>query len=51
MTESATKPVLFIATPCFGGLVSQHYMLKAIFLFLPISFNSVRVYNPLNHNA
>lgn len=26
MTHSATRPMVFIATPCFGGLVSQHYM-------------------------
>ncbi len=27
MTEpAAQKPMVFIATPCFGGLVSQHYM-------------------------
>jgi hypothetical protein len=32
MTQSATKPVIFIATPCFGGLVSQHYMLSILSL-------------------
>ncbi len=26
MTQAAQRPMLFIATPCFGGLVSQHYM-------------------------
>lgn len=26
MTESQQRPMVFIATPCFGGLVSQHYM-------------------------
>ncbi|HXW71965.1 MAG TPA: hypothetical protein VEK34_11060 [Methylocella sp.] len=26
MTEKEAKPLIFIATPCFGGLVSQHYM-------------------------
>ncbi|WOJ89080.1 hypothetical protein RZS28_14900 [Methylocapsa polymorpha] len=26
MTHMATRPMVFIATPCFGGLVSQHYM-------------------------
>lgn len=27
MTKPAVqKPMVFIATPCFGGLVSQHYM-------------------------
>jgi hypothetical protein len=26
MTQTATRPMVFIATPCFGGLVSQHYM-------------------------
>ncbi|MGP0057966.1 MAG: hypothetical protein ACLPID_01565 [Beijerinckiaceae bacterium] len=30
MTQSATKPAIFIATPCFGGLVSQHYMLSVL---------------------
>jgi hypothetical protein len=30
MTQSAAKPVIFIATPCFGGLVSQHYMLSVL---------------------
>ena len=28
--QSATRPMIFIATPCFGGLVSQHYMLSVI---------------------
>jgi hypothetical protein len=26
MTQTASRPTIFIATPCFGGLVSQHYM-------------------------
>jgi hypothetical protein len=26
MSENEAKPLIFIATPCFGGLVSQHYM-------------------------
>jgi hypothetical protein len=26
MSETQAKPLIFIATPCFGGLVSQHYM-------------------------
>jgi hypothetical protein len=26
MTETPARPMVFIATPCFGGLVSQHYM-------------------------
>ncbi len=26
MTQAAQRPMVFIATPCFGGLVSQHYM-------------------------
>ncbi len=26
MTLSSRRPMVFIATPCFGGLVSQHYM-------------------------
>ncbi|WP_036261938.1 hypothetical protein [Methylocapsa aurea] len=26
MTQTAARPMVFIATPCFGGLVSQHYM-------------------------
>lgn len=30
MTQSAKRPVIFIATPCFGGLVSQHYMLSVL---------------------
>ncbi|MGO9004192.1 MAG: hypothetical protein ACLQIQ_17470 [Beijerinckiaceae bacterium] len=32
MPQSATKPAIFIATPCFGGLVSQHYMLSVLAL-------------------
>lgn len=30
MTQTAERKVLFIATPCFGGLVSQHYMQSVI---------------------
>jgi hypothetical protein len=30
MTQSATRPLVFIATPCFGGLVSQHYMQSVV---------------------
>ncbi len=30
--QSATRPMIFIATPCFGGLVSQHYMQSVISL-------------------
>jgi hypothetical protein len=30
MTQTATRPSVFIATPCFGGLVSQHYMQSVI---------------------
>ncbi len=26
MTPTTSRPMVFIATPCFGGLVSQHYM-------------------------
>lgn len=26
MTGTSAKPTIFLATPCFGGLVSQHYM-------------------------
>jgi hypothetical protein len=26
MTETPARPMVFITTPCFGGLVSQHYM-------------------------
>ncbi len=26
MTQAAQRPMVFVATPCFGGLVSQHYM-------------------------
>lgn len=32
MTENAKRPMVFIATPCFGGLVSQHYMQSIISL-------------------
>lgn len=30
--QSPTRPMVFIATPCFGGLVSQHYMQSVISL-------------------
>ncbi len=30
MTETPQKPMVFIATPCFGGMVSQHYMLSVV---------------------
>ncbi len=30
MTQTLQRPMVFIATPCFGGLVSQHYMLSII---------------------
>lgn len=30
MTQSTIRPMIFIATPCFGGLVSQHYMQSVI---------------------
>jgi hypothetical protein len=30
--KPAQKPVIFIATPCFGGLVSQHYMQSVLSL-------------------
>ena len=32
MTETPRRPMVFIATPCFGGLVSQHYMQSVISL-------------------
>jgi hypothetical protein len=32
MTEISGRPLVFIATPCFGGLVSQHYMQSVISL-------------------
>ena len=32
MTETPSRPIVFIATPCFGGLVSQHYMQSVISL-------------------
>jgi len=32
MTEPQHRPMVFIATPCFGGLVSQHYMQSVISL-------------------
>ena len=30
--QSSVRPMVFIATPCFGGLVSQHYMQSVISL-------------------
>ncbi len=30
--QKASRPMVFIATPCFGGLVSQHYMQSVISL-------------------
>lgn len=30
MTDVQQRPMVFIATPCFGGLVSQHYMLSVV---------------------
>jgi hypothetical protein len=32
MTGIQSRPMIFIATPCFGGLVSQHYMQSVISL-------------------
>ncbi|HET6377669.1 MAG TPA: hypothetical protein VFG05_05100 [Methylocella sp.] len=32
MSDPGTRPMVFIATPCFGGLVSQPYMLSVISL-------------------
>ena len=32
MTETPSRPMVFIATPYFGGLVSQHYMQSVISL-------------------
>jgi hypothetical protein len=32
MTKTPSRPMVFIATPCFGGLVSQHYMQSVISL-------------------
>lgn len=32
MTHAAPRPLVFIATPCFGGLVSQHYMQSVLAL-------------------
>jgi len=32
MTQTSQRPMVFIATPCFGGLVSQHYMLSILSL-------------------
>ncbi|MCI0599476.1 MAG: hypothetical protein L0Y60_08125 [Beijerinckiaceae bacterium] len=32
MTGTLGRPMVFIATPCFGGLVSQHYMQSVISL-------------------
>jgi hypothetical protein len=30
VTTPQNRPLVFIATPCFGGLVSQHYMLSVL---------------------
>ena len=30
MTGTPSRPMVFIATPCFGGLVSQHYMQSVV---------------------
>jgi hypothetical protein len=32
MLEPRRRPMVFVATPCFGGLVSQHYMQSVISL-------------------
>jgi hypothetical protein len=32
MTGITAKPIVFLATPCFGGLVSQHYMQSVLAL-------------------
>jgi hypothetical protein len=32
MTKSQARPNLFVATPCFGGVVSQHYMQSVLAL-------------------
>jgi len=32
MTGIPAKPIVFVATPCFGGLVSQHYMQSVLAL-------------------
>jgi len=32
MVGTSSRPMVFIATPCFGGLVSQHYMQSVISL-------------------
>lgn len=32
MPQTPRRPMVFIATPCFGGLVSQHYMQSVISL-------------------
>jgi hypothetical protein len=32
MTATSSRPMVFVATPCFGGLVSQHYMQSVISL-------------------
>lgn len=44
MTQAAGRPLLFIATPCFGGLVAQHYMQSVIGLMQaagPAGFDAV----------
>ena len=38
MRKSQARPNLFIATPCFGGLVSQHYMQSVLAL---VQFGSI----------
>lgn len=32
MAQTANQPMIFVATPCFGGLVSQHYMQSVLSL-------------------
>jgi hypothetical protein len=32
MLRTPTRPMIFVATPCFGGLVSQHYMQSVLSL-------------------
>ena len=34
MSDAASRPVLFVATPCYGGLVTQNYMQSIIRLTL-----------------
>ena len=40
MPETPRRPMVFIATPCFGGLVSQHYMQSVIHQPHPIRVQS-----------